>query len=409
MKKLLTYSLLVFISFLFTNCPETSDSDYPDDVRAAIQTVTSSQEDYFNTFSELLQKTDTSSAKDSITKLLLSDPDVEWAVPNITGINIQYKSGIKGGLFLGSRGENDGEDNLADIVFARNRTSAGNLKSTLTDAYNVPPTKRTAIICPVYYEFEPAVDTLAEHHDRQFKRTDFWQPELEYGSHASVEKFTFLQKYGVIILYSHGCPWPSDKNIKEVYLQTGELVNGGTNSRYWKYINEGEIPILHGYSGNVYFVGPAFIKNYNYMKNDSTLIYGGFCFSNLGTWPEAILETGAAGYFGFDWSVATNKCDKYQYILFEALTDTTLPRPFTCQTFMNMLGALNSYYDKEYKRNVTLIYSGDPDLAMWKPGPAPVIDFIYTHCNFSLFSKANYTNTKTGNYDSDSELEAGFR
>ncbi len=413
MKKILVYLLLFFIAFLLLNCKRNGDSDIPDDVSIAIQNVTSAQEDYFETFSGLLLEFDTASAKDSIVSLLLSDPDVEWAVPNITGVNIQYKSGIKGGLFLGSRGEDDGEDILADIVYERNIPSAGRLKNTLNGVYNIPPTKRTVIICPAYDEFELAVDTLAEIHDGQFDRTDFWRPEYEFGSHASVEKFAFLQNYGVIILYSHGTPWPSDKNIKEVYLQTGEVVNSATNSRYWKYINEGEIPILHGYRGNVYFVGPEFIKKYNYLENDSTLIYGGFCFSNLGSWPETILEAGAAGYFGFDWSVKTNKCDKYQYLLFEMLTDTTLARPYTCQTFMSLLGKYSSYYDKEYERNVSLLYSGDPNLALWKPKTTDVIDFTYTHCNFSIYSRANYTNTKTGDYNfafnRSAEVEGSYK
>lgn len=400
MKK--TLSLLALISImLLPNCSKKeSDTDYPDDVRIKIESVTTLQTNVFQSFENLLSDTDTLSALDSVISFFKENPEVAWTEKNLTGISVQYESGIRGGIYLGSRRDHDGEYFSIDLPRENANKSTGNHKNTQANNYCIPPTLRTSMIAPAYSEFMLAVDTLLELHDAGFARTDFWRPEVELDGDASVEKFVFLENYGVIMLYSHGVAWPSHNNIKEVYLQTGEVVNNATNSRYWRYINEGDIPILHGYKGNLYFIGPEFIRKYNNFKNDSTLIYGGFCFSGLGSWPETMIDIGAAGYWGFDWSVSSSKCDKYEYLLIDELTDITRPKPVTCQSFMDLLNqtGFNSYYDRKYKRNVGIHYYGESNLALWEPDNS-VIDFPYTKCEFDISVRANFSTTGSDPYN----------
>ncbi len=380
---------------LFINCSKKeSNTDYPDDIRIKIESITSLQTSIFESFENFLSETDTMSALDSVITFFEENSEVEWTEKNLSGISVQYKSGIRGGIYLGSRRDHDGEDFSIDLTLENTNKSTENFKSTQANNYCIPPTLRTTMIAPAYSEFMLAVDTLLELHDAGFARTDFWRPEVELDGDASVEKFVFLENYGVIMLYSHGVAWPSHNNIKEVYLQTGELVNNATNSRYWRYINEGEIPILHGYEGNLYFIGPEFIKKYNHFENDSTLIYGGFCFSGLGSWPEIMLEIGAAGYWGFDWSVSSSKCDKYEYLLIDELTDTKRSKPVTCGSFMDLLvqHGFNSYFDRKYKRNVGIHYYGESNLALWEPD-IPATEFPYTKCEFDISVRANFSIT----------------
>lgn len=402
MKKLNSIFSVLSIFLLLISCSKKEDSDYPDEARKAIEYVTTTQERLYSKLTELLQEMDTATAKDSVASLFMNEPDVEWAEPSITGISVQYKSGIKGGLFFGSRKKGFYETSFYNLVSNKDIISQSYLKNSSSDIYHVPPTKRTVIICPIHDDFPYQVDTLVDQHDRSLKRTEFEEPEFEYGSNATVEKFSFLANYGIIFLYSHGVAWPSEKNIQEVYFLTGEKVNDFTNNRYWgSHINKGKIPMLHGYDGDFYFIGPEFIKEYNYLDKDSTLIYGGFCFSGLGTWPDRLMEAGARGYFGFDWSVYSNVCDEFQCQLVDALTDTLKSKPVTCGAFMNSLGSNRTYYDSDDNRNVSLNYYGDDDLALWLPKQgSSSIDFTYKKVSWTISAIASCFSTVRGDFDS---------
>ena len=330
--------------------------------------ILSIQSNNYNLFEDLIQEMDTISAKDSVLQVFLADTSVEWAQVNDQGIAVQYNSGIVGGLLIDPKrypGVDTGDLELYyDTIGSSMRKNDLNLKST--GNYILPAHERTLFLCPVYNEFLTPVSILMDKYDEYFSKTKYWIPERELNDAASVEKFTFLENYGVIIIYTHGVAWPCEKELYEVYIQTGEIVNGATSSRYWRYIDTGLIPLIYLEDESYYFISPRFITEYNNFTKDTTLIYGDFCYSALGSWPDEMINAGAGGYFGYSWATHSCMSDAWQQALFRELCDTTKARPVTCNDWITNKKTIKSYMNFEYDKMVYIKYFGIPNLALWK-------------------------------------------
>ncbi len=365
--KLFTQLLCLIILFVSCNKDKNSSPSLTPVQREMQNNVLNLQQINYDLLVDLQDQTDSLSAIDSVVNMFLADTTVEWAKSNSQGIIVQYKSGIKGGIMLNSE-RYTGIDPEIDEAPVASKTMDVNFKTgkgKSTVKLIVPPTERTLFICPIYKEFSLPADIIMDQHDEQFIKTHYWIPERDLDDHASLEKFTFLENYGVIIIYSHGLAWPDNDLILEVYLMTGEIVNELTSSRYWKYINDGIIPLIFAQNSNYYYVSPEFITSYNNFERDTTLIYGGFCYSSLGTWATEMTGAGAGGYFGYDWSVFSKASDLWERNLFENLTDTSLSKPMTCMEWMNGNTIGKWYRDKFDEINVHIEYFGIPDLALW--------------------------------------------
>ena len=138
-----------------------------------------------------------------------------------------------------------------------------------------------------------------------FPRVGFTKPEIYLNGKATLDLFTSLSGYGIIHIYSHGWAWPSKWNTTEVYLMTGETIDPVTSQKYEKELYDGNIPLIknHG-TFEHYWLHPDFFASKNNFEKDSTIFYGGFCFSFLGGWPDKILnKSKALAYTGFTWKV----------------------------------------------------------------------------------------------------------
>ena len=362
--------ILVFIGLVLVliliSCKKDKDTGTtltPDQERMQ-QAVVDLQKTSFDKWEQWNSSLDSLAAMDSLQKIIEQSPDVEWASRSIQGIMIQYKSGIRGGIFLNPRREMS--NSPAIMGLRKTETTTIPLKSTGI-MNRTPAEPRTAILCPPYNQFSLDVDGLVEAVDGYYKRIDLWEPELYYAGNASVEKFTFLENYGVVDIYTHGAAWPDEDHIDEVYILTGETVNDFTSSRYWKYINTGDIPLIFGFSNNYYFLSPEFIVKYNNFEKDSTLIYGGFCFSGLGSWHTKILAAKAGGYFCYDWSVISDTSDMWEKDILDHLTDKRYGAPLTCGDWFSVTPLNTSYFDESQGKLVSIKYYGDRDLALWEP------------------------------------------
>lgn len=361
MKILHTTVLLLTALLLSCNKDENLQTFLSPEQNQMQQAVIDLQNSSYQIWISMRNTVDSLVAVDSLLKFVEKSPEVSKAVKSSQGIMIQYKNGIRGGLFLNS--ERQDIDEISD--YNSNLTGKSRLYKSAAAGASGPSNPRTAILCPAYDQFDLAVDNLLYDVDDYYKRIDFWEPERYFGSDATVEKFAFLENYGVVDIYTHGCAWPRETDIEEVYILTGEQVNGSTSARYWRYIRTGDIPLIQVSNNNYYWLSPEFIVNYSQFDQDTTLIFGGFCFSGLGSWPEKIIDASAGGYFCYNWSVYSSYSDTWENDLFNHLTDKSGP-PISCSDWFGKTGLPTAYYDVKDNKTVKIMYYGDSDLTLWE-------------------------------------------
>ena len=94
------YLLLIFI---LSSCKEEENpvnSDNEKFVEEIKTVVVQFQESNYNNFENLLLQMDTTSAMNSIAQQISTNENVDWVETSAQGIAIQYKNGIRGGLFI---------------------------------------------------------------------------------------------------------------------------------------------------------------------------------------------------------------------------------------------------------------------------------------------------------------------
>lgn len=360
-KIIFSFIILVSLSLILCGCKKDEENNLPDPGNIEeINNAILLQEDAYDQLADLLQSTDTTTAKVSILSMILADPLVQLADTNSQGLYIQYKNGMRGGLII------DFEDDPQDTISPFEIETEDVLKAEQPKNI-IPADERTVILNPHYFERERFTQKILSTYDKRLPLAGFYQPELHRNEDCTVEKFTFLGNYGIVHIYSHGWAWPCRSNIHTVYLMTGEFENASTSSYYWREILAGDIPIVTcGRKSHKYFLSPDFIAEYNNFTEDTTMIYGGFCYSYLGGWPEIMNNAGAAGYFGFDWSVQTRWNARWARAVIYDLTRSDLLVPMTVEYwFYNTPTRPKSYYCiKAPDFSVDLLYNGFADLAL---------------------------------------------
>lgn len=360
---LFTLIILVTWPLLLIGCNKDKGDDPPD--LAEIEKINNAvlmQELAYDQLTDLLQTEDTLTAKNTVLAGILNDPEVQSAGVNSQGLYIQYENGMRGGLII------DFEDDPQDTIPPFEIDTGGERKSDILQDV-VPSNERTVILNPHYFEREYFTQDILKTYDNRLTMAGFNEPELHRNEDCTVEKFTFLENYGIIHIYSHGWPWIYNNDIVAVYLMTGEVVNDRTTNLYWKYILNGDIAfVTTEEKTSKYFLSPVFISDFNNFTKDTTLVYGGFCYSALGYWPEYMTNAGAIGYFGFDWSVLTIWNAYWARVLIYDLTNTKRLVPMTVGYWYDNTPTRPKNYEDETSPldYVHLAYAGNLELALLK-------------------------------------------
>ena len=362
MKKIFLLLSFTFCLF-FAGCSE--DDSSPAEPVSKVEAekvyneVVKPQEDNYNLLMNLFTQMDTVSAMDSVLKVFLEDPLIDWGVAGEQGIAIQYKSGIRGGLFI------DTKDGTKGKAFQPHHF--GTIGEEVSEAQKVIPGSKKTIILTTCYSgsFIYWIDQIIENCNDRFPFAGYQQPLIYKNEEVNFEKFKNLDNYGIIRFDSHGWAWPNKHNIEEVYIMTGEPWSVVTFYNYEPDIKSGEIPIIKSIGNmTVFGLSPEFISKYNDFTSDTTLIYGGFCYSYLGSWPETMVHSaGAGGYFGYDWEVLASYDTQWCNGLFMDLTDMSKVPPLTTGDWMNN-DVQKWYWNYKNNRAVYIKYLGYPDLAL---------------------------------------------
>ena len=356
----------LFLMFNFFSCSNKDSITNPEDnnntTPVIVRQVEASEKlinDNDKYLSELLKTTEKNKAIDSVVNKIKKDTSVAACEKNSQGIMIQYKSGIKGGIFL----EPEDTIGLGSVNINDAIVYPGMYKPNI-----IPGSKKTIFINPHYSDRVSYANSILTLYKSIFPKVGFNQPVIYLDTLATINVFSNLAGYGIVHIYSHGWAWPNKKSITEVYLMTGENVNSTTTQKYANEITSGNIPVVKIHDGsNKYFISPDFFAAKNNFEKDSTIVYGGFCFGFLGTWPQKLINTSKAlNYVGFTWRVLTDWNANWAKSLFDSLSNKTYKSPMSIENWFSKTPAVaKQYMDPEDNVTVKVQYTGRADLTLW--------------------------------------------
>ncbi len=372
----LTIILLIFLSTCEKNPTNHTFNPLVQEIQ---EQIIIPQELNANLFTTLTTSMDTLAAMDSVLNVFLQDSLVEWGEVSSQGIAIQYKNGIRGGIYIDPLDFPEIDDENFKHNYISNVQSENNLNKNV-----IPSSKKTIFLNPSYWERKKWADPLINNYNLNLSKVQFENPDVYTNEQATLDIFTKLSGYGIVHIYSHGWSWPKKENIQEVYLLTGQEYSQLIVNNFLEDCQNKDILITHSTKSkkNKLWISPNFIAKYNDFSADTSLVYGGFCYSNLGSWPTTIIETTkAGGYFGFDWSVWTSKNAKWNFELIKSITDTSNGQAnSTVDWFTNSFPKY--YYDNHFShRNVNIVYTGNPELALIENDET---ESIFTTCEVYL-------------------------
>jgi hypothetical protein len=365
-----TISLAVATALLVLfvhGCSSSSKSTPPDDDHTKelkkIDSLVTTQSDYNDTLNVLFTHLDSTVAKDSLVKILLADPNVQMAQSSSQGIAIKYTNGMRGGILFDPK---DGEEVAGKgSEFKLNSYYGGD-----PGPGHKPSSKGTIFLNPSYWQRQHWADPLVAKANASFAKTGYNNFEVFTNAQCTVDKFTSLSGYGVVHIYTHGWAWPDDNNITEVYMLTGEAYSAATTTKYLSEIQSGKILMGTDHGANHYWLSPSFFAHYNNFSDDTTLFYGGFCYSGLGGWKDTLIQVAKAGaYVGFDWHVFTNWNAAWGRHMYTHMSDTSLARPMPLAEWRSAdPDTDNTYLDNEpgCQKYVSVWNYGYADLVLWR-------------------------------------------
>jgi hypothetical protein len=366
MKKYLFF--LVSLAILLSGCTKKSENSSsvtgglsPDD-QVIYNNILSLQDKAAQKFDSLSRITDSLTAINQLQQFFLTNANVSSATLGSQGIAVQYKNGMRGGIFFNP------EDYPADSLLMREGPNTQlppilHLKSFVNN-------KNVIFLNPSFWERSFYANKIINNYNTQLPAIGFNLQTIYENQAAVVDRFTELSGYGIIHIYSHGLAWPDKNNIIDIYLKTGEVANNTTTTKYAADIKKGNILISNSKTSsgkkNIYWINEPFIASHNDFSKDTVLFYGGFCFSFCGSWP-AIQSTFAQGtYFGFTWSVHTENNAGWNISLIDSLCDTAVQHQYHPLEWLMGTNPPKSYWDDNAQKTVYIRYEGDDGLSLWR-------------------------------------------
>jgi hypothetical protein len=202
-------------------------------------------------------------------------------------------------------------------------------------------------------------------------------PTFCYDDQANLSVFDNLGAYGIIYLNSHGCVWPSSRDLKEVYMMTGErvpdIIKDGHEIDHYVDIFNGEIPLIKISQENfTFWVSPRFVAGHLTLRTDPILTFGMFCYSALGSWSSEMAPGNAMRcYVGFDWTIWDPNGVYWTQLLFQYLADiNTSSKARTVFDWFNATPSIPKSYtllgdSNDTNRTVHIQFFGNTSLSLW--------------------------------------------
>jgi hypothetical protein len=130
-----------------------------------------------------------------------------------------------------------------------------------------------------------------------------------------------------------------------------------------------------------FLINKNFITGHNNFKDDITLLFGGFCFSFMGEFPNIVDDFKSCAYFGADWKVRVNWCNDWATSLIQRMSDKS-SFPITPKKWMEEPVPEKSY--SAPPNQIFIKYSGDDNLKLWDTleiETRPITDLTFESAN----------------------------
>jgi len=360
-------ALAIIATLAFWGCSKSTDPPQntgpTEEQLQQLEDIQQTQLEYYTELEILLEEMDTASAKDSIVAIMATDTLIEWALVTLQGINIQWEAGFGGTLLLDPKRSYSGDLGRAT---GENRRS---LKSNAETGIVCPKSKKTLYLAVCYTEFAYYEDKVIDSANAVFTQAGYDSFEVYKDEECSFSWFHsvgLLDEYGIVRITSHGGIWPSDTDIQNVYLLTGEVVNRETDIAIYDDFISGLIHISTIGSSTYYAIDGAFFAAANDFSYEKSFISLGFCYSALGNWPTDLVNfSGASAVIGYSWQVFDTADASWMENFFGQMCDTSRETPLTIGEWD--AGSDRLYYNTEYSRWVALLYSGADSMTLWMP------------------------------------------
>jgi len=358
---------IVIISLTFLGCSNNDDSDNGDgpteEQLQQLDDIRQIQLEYYIELESILAEMDTAAAKDSIVAIMSSDTLIEWAIVTSQGINIQWEAGFGGTLLLDPKRSYSGD-------LEREIDGKRSLQKSHTATASVSPkSKKTLYIAAFYTEFAYYEDQVIDSANAFFANAGYDNFEVYKDAECSFSWFNsigLLDDYGIIRIASHGNIWPSEADIQNVYLWTGEIVNRATDLTIFDYLASGLIHTGTLDSSTYYTIDGAFFAAANDFTYEKSFISLGFCYSALGNWPTDLVNfSGASAVTAYSWAVWDSADAVWTEDFFRRMCDTTRATPLTIGEWDSDSDRL--YYNTEDSHWVALLYNGNDNMTLWIP------------------------------------------
>jgi hypothetical protein len=288
-------------------------------IKAMADTIMSVQEAMLDAFQQSVQQMDTAAARQKILDDFSGDPAIRTLVATYEGWSVTYRNGHKGVVTLL---DGKSEDAFKPEVFLEER-----------NLYDVPPTKKALYLITADTDINGPGEKLAVAAKVQLNKPGF-AFEIARGTNFNLNKLKNLEGYGIIHIWSHGGLFNGD--VSDPYLCTDETFDRFNhtailaNQDAW---NAGQIGfntrVVNGQSEHRFFVFPAYVYENNDFRQDSTMVFGGFCYSSRGDWKKIFTDAGALTYFGYDWVVGATVDGDWMTDMYVKLCDTSRLEPYT--------------------------------------------------------------------------------
>jgi hypothetical protein len=232
--------LIIFIVLLFQSCSKNGDNSvsHLTPEQKQIQThILNLQESCYSLFEQYIEEMDTTTAIDSLVKIIKKDTEVKSVESNIQGILIKNKSGIWGGLFIDAEMHPEIQeiDLESDLDIYGIKSTKQPVIATNKDAV-VPSNKKVRILCTVYDEFYHYKLKFYDSLQKFFPKAGYQVVQFDKNDEVTVEKMKNIDDAGIVIIDTHG--WAvsyskDDDDFDEIFISTGEEINDQTSADYW--------------------------------------------------------------------------------------------------------------------------------------------------------------------------------
>lgn len=340
--------------------PDRSNPQIPDPTFAEVLEF---QAKYGDMLDSLLSEMDTASAKVHVLHEVKSQSHVvELAWSNSQGIGMVYQNGRIGGIMI------DPED-MAEQQSPASGKKGAHPGITL-DSRDIPRSKKTAFLCPIYSERKSYADAVMTTANSSLPKAGFNHFETFLDDSCGIDRFIDIEGYGLVHIYTHSLAWPAKDSIDDVYAMTADTVTQELNDKYHDQLLSGEVGIFYvPGKGNTYFMSPGYFGKSNDFSKEQSIVYLGFGFAFPGQWQLAVrLNSYAAICIGYDWRVFANKNRDWACEFYTMMADTAANKHYTVDEWHDAI--VNSYVDQlettpPLPRHASIKYYGISNMSFW--------------------------------------------